>query len=477
MTTVGVPASVGAWRPTAAHLRAVALGLTGAVLGALLRRPDLVVLASPLLVTALWAIWRRPSRPAVLRTAVRPDSVREGGRTEVAATVTVDETAETVALALPLHPLVEYEPESACGVVAAAPGPVTMAVDCRVMRWGRTTLGPAVVTATSSFGSYRAQWLEQRPLVVTALPVPDAFDVAAPLPHPVGLVGHNRSTRPGEGTELADIRPFRLGDRIRRVHWPVSLRTGQLHVTTTYADQDAEVHILVDAVTDVGPSEGVGGRSSSLDHAVRAAGAIAEHFLARGERVALTVVGSRTSPTVRPSSGRRHLRRILDVLAGVRPDDGTIAAARDVERRLHQEPVSAGAIVLVLTPMTSPEVLSYAVSLSRRGFAVAVVDTLPDELTTPSPGGDTSASWVPVPASGQTSTPVAQVSGRFGRATDEQRRRALLAWRLRLIERQREVRRARALGLAITPWRGPRSLDAVLQVLGRRARAPRVALR
>ena len=108
-------------------------------------------------------------------------------------------------------------------------------------------LGPAQVGAFGDFASFAWTWSVQRTETVATVPTPGTFTSRAGLPHPVGLVGQHRGARPGGGTELADIRPFRTGDRLRRIHWPVSLRTGALHVTTTYADQDAEVRVVVDA--------------------------------------------------------------------------------------------------------------------------------------------------------------------------------------------------------------------------------------
>jgi uncharacterized protein (DUF58 family) len=70
-----------------------------------------------------------------------------------------------------------------------------------------------------------------------------------------------------------------VGDRLRRIHWPVSLRTGTLHVTSTYGDEDSQIVLVVDGTSDLGPREGLDGRPTSLDLTVRAAGAMAEHYL------------------------------------------------------------------------------------------------------------------------------------------------------------------------------------------------------
>src|SRR5207245_5177576 len=103
-------------------------------------------------------------------------------------------------------------------------------------------------------------------------------------PRAAGLVGVHRSRRPGEGGELAGVRMFAPGDRLRRIDWRVSLRTRQLHVAATLSDRDAEVVLILDVLHEAGRSGGIGGARSVLDTTVRAAAAIAEHYLHRGDR-------------------------------------------------------------------------------------------------------------------------------------------------------------------------------------------------
>ena len=59
----------------------------------------------------------------------------------------------------------------------------------------------------------------------------------------------------GDGTEFAGIRPFHAGDRLRRINWRVSLRTGALHVVDApAARRTAAVLLVVDALADYGRS-------------------------------------------------------------------------------------------------------------------------------------------------------------------------------------------------------------------------------
>jgi uncharacterized protein (DUF58 family) len=273
--------------------------------------------------------------------------------------------------------------------------------------------------------------------MTTTLPLPAAFDAKAPTPHPRGIVGLNRAARPGTGAEFNTIRLFHPGDRLRRIHWPVSLRTGQLHVTSTYADEDAPVFLLVDAFSDLGPREGVDGHPSSLDVTVRAAGAIAEHFLRSGDRLMLRTVGAAHIPTLGVGAGTRHLRRVLETLAAISP-----ATERRDDGRRAIRGVDPMALALVLTPLFEPTMVELAHTLSSRGMTTVVVDTFPPHLT---------------------EEPAGVHQG--------------LAWRIRLLERETQVHGLVSRGIPVVPWRGPGSLDHVLRDIARRASAPRMVRR
>ena len=445
------------WRPTPAHTRATVAGLFLVVFGVMVRRPELLVLGTPLLVVSLWSFTSRPEREPVVAAGPRHLTLREGQATRWVAEVQPQRGAEDVGLALMGTPHTEFDPASrAVAASMDGTGPTSVAVACRSVRWGRRELGPAVLGISSAFGAYR--WapdvVASQP--VTTVPLPDHFSARVPVPRPDGLVGQNRSHHPGDGGEFADIRQFRFGDRLRRVHWPVSIRTGQLHVTATHADQDSEVILLVDAMHDIGASQGVGGRSSSLDNSVRAAGAIAEHYLRTGDRVGLHVLGARELPALDSAAGRNHLRRVLDTLARATSADGTVADEKRLRGQLRHR-VPAGALVIVLTPAISRDVLGPALALSRRGISVITIDTLPPEL----------ASGTIEPQLLETVLPQATESPEA----------SSLAWRIRLLEREHEMLRAREAGVPIVPWSGPGTLDIVLRDLGRRSRAPRVVSR
>lgn len=427
------------WRPSGALLRAalpsVAFTLAAVVAG----RPDVIVLVTPLLVFAAAAAVRRPSLVPRAGNRLLHPAIREGEGTVVRTVIENSGDVEHAVVRMTPHRwLVWRPPVGVAGATAAAP--VTkLALDVPVAstRWGRRPAGDGLVSATSAWAGFR--WGPE-PLLsqtLTTLPLPGRFDTRAPTPHPIGLVGVHPARRVGAGTELAEIRPFSVGDRLRRVQWPVSLRTGTLHVTSTVAEEDSSILLVVDSGVDIGVGGGIGESASSLDVAVRAAGAIAEHYLHRGDRVGLRVLGTTRHNFAPTAAGRRHLRRILDTLARIVPGENRDAAPSRVQFGL-----PAGTVVLVLSPMLSEQAVAATLTLARRGLSVVAIDTLPDDVHL---------------------------------ADDDPRVR--LAWRMRLLERDAVLRKARAAGVPVVAWRGPGTLDEVLRKLGRRASMPRMVRR
>jgi uncharacterized protein (DUF58 family) len=429
------------WRPTHAQVRVVCVAAALLVVAVLARRPDAAVLGLPLAFVAVWGRYFRPREAPEVTSELDSDVLFEGQATTYRLVVsgTLDPDIDLVVAALPRTPWFRYDPSQAAIAEPVADGTVSLEVGVRSERWGLRQLERPNIIATSALGAYRVQVESGAILTVSTLPLRDGFEAVDSVPRPAGLVGLHRSRRPGEGTELAGVRPFRTGDRLRRINWSVSARTRELHVTSTWSDRDTEVVILLDSSMEVGISEGIDGRSSSLDTAVRAAASIAEHYLRHGDRVRLVDTGS-VVRGVRAGSGRAHLRRILDVLVhadrkGRQQDEVQLA-------RRHR--VRPDSLVLVLSPLLRQSILGYIVTLVHSGCTVIAVDTLPSDV----------ADVIDLEQHDEKAWP--------------------LAWRLRLLERRAELDRLGDLGVPTVPWRGAGTLDEVLRDAARVAAAPRI---
>lgn len=429
------------WRPTAALSRALtvaALGVGGAVL---LGEPVGLVLVAPLALCAALGLAARPAGAPAVRAELDHVSLHEGQGTTSRLRVTGAGDAEQVTRVLAEAAYVVTRPaEGRISSLTAAGLPV---LETSPRRWGRRVLGQERVAFTTRWAGYRWGPVTLPGLQMQVLPAPTAYTSRAETPQPKGLVGAHRSARPGSGTEFAGIREFQPGDRLRRINWRISSRTRRLHATTTRAEEDAGILLVIDAVADHGRSEGVDGAASSLDLTVRAAAALAENAVRRGDRVALRVVGG-SGRQLRFGSGWVHLRRLLLALSAIQSGgEGHRSLATRARVPLR---ATEGTTVVLLTPMLTEAIATVAASTARRGLPTLVVDTLPADAE-PALPDDTDPGL------------------------------ADLAWRMRKVEREQVLAGLSGLGCPVVAWRGPGTLDDVLHRLARRAQLPQVARR
>lgn len=446
------------WEPTRALGRAVLLTGLLLVAGVLLGRVDLVVLAAPFALGTAYALRRRPASAPELRLDADDTNLVEGGAVTGTVSVANPEPVryDLVVVRTLVSPWLRVnavrvagQPASAGGprpasdrpfALAVAPGElVELTLEGRALRWGRQPLGPAAARVTTCDGLLAGRPVLSGARGVRVYPVTEPFDADEAMPSAAGLVGGHRSRRPGEGGELAGVRVFAPGDRLRRVDWRVSLRARQLHVAATLSDRDAEVVLLLDVLAEAGRSGGVDGGASVLDTTVRAAAAIAEHYLHRGDRVSMLEYGP-AARRLRPASGRRQYLTVLEWLLDVRVEPSSPDEPYDEVFGPHL--LSSNALVVVLTPLVDPRSAAMLARLARAGRFVVAVDTLPERSAPPERGP-----WTPV------------------------------AYRLWRIDRENTIGQLREHGVPVVRWAGAGSLDLVLRDIARMASAPKAVVR
>jgi uncharacterized protein (DUF58 family) len=422
---------VTSWRPTPALVRSCLLALGGTSAGVVLGQEVMVVLAAPFVLLAVMGLAGRPRHPVRVSARLDHHRLHEGqattSRLEVDDLAGVEHVTRTAASAAHVVTVPTY------GAAGSLVGDGLPVVRYGPRRWGRRAVGAERVALTSAWAGWRWGPVDLPEHGLHVLPQTAPYDSRAEVPQPDGLVGRHRSRRIGQGTDFEGIRPFATGDRLKRITWPVSLRTGELHVITTRAEQDAGVWLVVDALRDIGASGGIDGAASSLDLTVRAAAALAEQHVRTGDRVGLLVVAD-DGARVPLGSGPRHLHRIQGTLARVR------AGGRGVAPERLDLGAGAGSVVHVLSPMLFTPLVTATASLQRSGTSVIVIDTIGEAM--------------------------AAERGRLDLRS--------LADRMARIERDDRLQRLAALGTPVVPWRGPGTLDTVLRLLARRAQVPRV---
>jgi uncharacterized protein (DUF58 family) len=131
------------------------------------------------------------------------------------------------------------------------------------------------------------------------------------------LAGDYRSSLYGDGTELAQVRPYIPGDDVRRIDWNVTARTNEPHVRVHLAERVLVTWLVLD--TSASMQFGTADRRKS-DVAEGAALAIGHLATRRGNRLGIVTFGD-AQPRVHPArQGRRGLVGLLTTLR-VEPSD------------------------------------------------------------------------------------------------------------------------------------------------------------
>lgn len=417
------------WQPTWVLLQTALLGAGLMAAAIVTHRVDLLVFSAGFIAVTAWALALRPRREPTFEpprlTSRRPlELTRQQWTREIRD---LDPHVEQVICSVTPQEYLRTDLDGSTLVIVPTDDRVNLLIDWSATRWGRHVALPTRAHVLAAWGAYRFGPVDDVGESVTARPAPDPFAGHAAIPRPTGLVGQNKGARTGDGAEFAEIRPFRTGDRLRRISWPITARTGTLHVRTSYAELDTSVLLVLDASSDFGRSRAHPERDSALDVGMRACVTVAQHFLRHGERVGVRVIGSVRQERVRAGAGSAQLHRIVDSLMTVSP--GGVRALPTDPSRLTT--ASDGLIVLV-SALVDQEVLRIAATLAQHGHPLVVIDCMPHDVDVA--------------------------------ATEPDR----LARRLRMIERDHEVRMLRSHGAPVISWQGSGTIDHVLLQLARR---------
>jgi uncharacterized protein (DUF58 family) len=136
---------------------------------------------------------------------------------------------------------------------------------------------------------------------------------ASPLP------GDHLSPGVGLGTELAQLRPYEVGDDVRQLDAAATARTGEPHVRL----QVPERALTTWLVLDLSPSMAFGtAERLKADVAGGVAIAVGQMAVKRGGRVALAGFGAPDAPLRPPRGGRGAMAAIRRVVAEGVAEDG-----------------------------------------------------------------------------------------------------------------------------------------------------------
>jgi uncharacterized protein (DUF58 family) len=330
--------------------------------GLALRLPELVVVGAPLaaLVTIALLLERRPEFD--VHVALDRDRVLEDEEVELTLDVHASGPAE-IFVALP-RDLRVVDGENPFAVT----GNEERTLRLRPARWGAFVPGFVHVRAYDPFRVLRYERQLDRRLPLKVFPRQETLRTLARPRETQVFSGNQVAWTKGDGIEFADLRTFAPGDLVRRINWRASARRRELWVNEYHPERNADVVIYVDAFAEASL-----GDASTLDDTVRAAAALAAHYLREKDRVGLVSFGG-TLNWLLPTTGIAQLYRIVDALL-----DSHIVLSY-AWRNLNVIPrgtLPSHALVIALTPLLDGRATDALLNLRARGFDLAVLEISP----------------------------------------------------------------------------------------------------
>lgn len=398
----------------------VVFAVGGPVVSLAMGRPEAAVIALPFALALAAGLASTRAPEVGVAVAIDRARVLEDEEVRVEVMVTSDaDVAVDVSLDVPAG-LKAVSGELPASALLAAGEACAFATMLQLERWGVHHVGVVRVRAVDSWGLLSHVAVLDRRRAVRSYPQPEALRALVRPSVTRPSLGVHPSRRSGEGTEFADIRQWRPGDRMRAVNWRATARRGDLWVNDRHPDQSADVVLFLDSFEGT-----VVDRDRVLLIAVRAAAAVAAgHHRAR-DRLGLVGFGS-SLRWLLPGSGVAHLYRLVDTL--IDTEVAMTQAWRSVDR-LPPRSLPARALVLALTPLADERAVTALLDLRARGFEVAVVHVVPH--LHPGAGGDVAV---------------------LARRIYEQRRVAVR-------------RRLQLAGIPIVAWEGSTPLEAAIHEL------------
>ncbi|HEV2373607.1 MAG TPA: DUF58 domain-containing protein [Streptosporangiaceae bacterium] len=354
------------WAPTSHFRRLVTAGMLPLLAGLVLAHAGLLVLAAPAL-AALAIAGRRPRQAGRVSVSVSSDRCFEAEEITVTVRVEPRERARPAGARLVLPPALTASPDP--DVHRLDDGGIELTWQVTALRWGRWDTAHVLATVRS-YGGLWAGTVSVGLGSVTVFPRPPALRQLA-LPAELRTrIGDHVDRHAGDGVEFAGVRPFAAGDQLRRVNWAVSSRRGDLHVNQVAAERAAEVVVVIDALSDIGPAG-----ETSLDRSVRGAAGLVRAYTRAGDRVGLiTVYGPLR--WIGPGTGQRQFFRIVESVVEVRNLHSYVSPDFSLIPRAALPP---GALVVVLSPLLDQRALTVVTDLRERGYPVIIADVLATE--------------------------------------------------------------------------------------------------
>jgi uncharacterized protein (DUF58 family) len=254
---------------------------------------------------------------------------------------------------------------------------------------GGYPLGPTTVTSGDPFGIFRTS--KNYPATSSLVVLPVIFPISQFL-SPLGLLPGGRAIRRKSADvtpHAAGVREYVPGDPMKRIHWPTSIRRGQLMVKEFEQDPQAEVWLFLDTHKSAHVAKAVEKEDappvddlfllrrrkvklapSTLEYSVSITASLAHYFIEQRRAVGLVSTLGHTFKVIPAERSERQEAKILEELAFLQAESNYTLPGL-VTAQMGQLPQGSSAILI--TPMIWPELLLGVDSLQRRNLRPVVV--------------------------------------------------------------------------------------------------------
>jgi uncharacterized protein (DUF58 family) len=223
---------------------------------------------------------------------------------------------------------------------------------------GKFTLGDTYLTTGDLFGLFKKEVLHRRFDEITVYPkvIPIKHWYSVNKFNAGSSFAQNRMSQ--DSSNVIGVRDYAPGDRLSRIHWRATARTGELKT------KEFELHVTNDLMFFLNRSEQayLGSSNQLFETAVTACASLAKYAISKKYSVGVVSYG-RERMTIPQSRHLEQYMRIIEHLAIVQPD-----GADDFQDALLREAnyLSRGSTAVLLTPVVDDKLVQVVGFLEHR---------------------------------------------------------------------------------------------------------------
>ena len=323
------------------------------------------MLAVPFLAAVL--IGSIGARPLRVRASLSLDAARrlEGEEAVVEATLQADESVDRLEVTLHLDPGLElgHGPITTVDLRPGVPARLRLPLRCR--RWGRYDAGRLRLRRRGPLGLLVQEGALDDPLPLRVYPRPQTLRTLVRPADTQVHAGNQVARARGDGIEVAEIRPFAPGDRVRHVNWRATGRRGTLQVNDLHPERNSDVVLFLDTFGSY-PTGG----ERTIDRTLRAAIGLADRYLRQRDRVGVIAFGG-TLRWLSPGMGIRQRYQLVEAMLDTRIE---VSHAWKRIGTIPERTLPPRAMIVALSPLIDQRFQVALDELIGRGFDLAICE-------------------------------------------------------------------------------------------------------